>query len=181
MHFCRRHAHPMRGRVVQHGVAAGQVIDAGGLRVLQGHHRLAVFLQNTGNVAGQFRPHQAAMERDLLFRIEHHRAADEHGRSVMLDGVNNGPALRPVSPRGETDRIRQRAPLWIAPFTRGVTSPFGESNVPSRSMAIIRYGIGSVRLPGGLEGGICLTPWFSGSTRPCVMRGIDSEVGGRTP
>ena len=72
--------------------------------------------------------------------IDHHRTADEYRRRIVLDGIEHHLALGPASPGGKADQQASLTTrLCTAALALGVTWPHGDSNVPSKSIAIIRY------------------------------------------
>ena len=64
-------------------------------------HGMAGAFQVRAQLAGEGRLHHHPVQHDFLLRVHHHRAADEHRRVVVLDGLEDGAALGPVPPGGE--------------------------------------------------------------------------------
>jgi hypothetical protein len=103
-HRGRRGFHPLLRGLVQLPIGAGQIIDAGLVRVLKGQRRVAHGLDGRADFLCESGLHPHAMQRALRFGVDDHGAAHKHGRVVMRHGIQDHLALGPVATGGETDQ-----------------------------------------------------------------------------
>ncbi len=89
--------HPMLRRAVERQVRRHKIVEARRTGVLQRQDRVAGRLQVSRKLPSQRRLHHHAMQNDFIFRVDDHRAADEHRRVVMLDRFEHRAALGPVA------------------------------------------------------------------------------------